>query len=92
MKIRIDVPCYNRKKITELCLIQLNKAKIADTEIRIYNDNSTEYDNDWLSQFGTVKNYEMPSQPRWSTSRSLPLTSSSTINSISIPAETTICG
>lgn len=67
MKIRIDVPCFNRKKITELCLMQLNKHKNSsiETEIRIYNDNSTEYDNEWLSQWGTVVNYKMPEQQRW---------------------------
>lgn len=65
MKIRIDVPVYNRKKITELCLMQLAKTKAAQDEIYIYNDDSTEYDNDWLSQWGKVINYKMPKQDRW---------------------------
>lgn len=65
MKIRIDVPVYNRKKITELTLIQLNKTKAPQDEIFIYNDGSTEYDNAWLSQWGKVINYTMPKQDRW---------------------------
>lgn len=65
MKIRIDVPVYNRKQITELCLMQLNKTKGPDDQIFIYNDGSTEYDNEWLSQFGRVINYTMPVQDRW---------------------------
>lgn len=65
-KIRIDVPCYNRKKITELVLHQFNRTKGENDEIRIYNDNSEEYDNAWLSQYGTPKTYEMPPhQDRW---------------------------
>ncbi|MFV2015309.1 MAG: glycosyltransferase family 2 protein, partial [Candidatus Heimdallarchaeota archaeon] len=65
MKIRIDVPCYNRKKITELCLRQLNKAKIENTQIRIYNDNSTEYDNEWLEKWGTPITFNISKQQRW---------------------------
>ena len=66
MKIRIDVPCYNRKKITELSISQLYKYKTKDCDIRIYNDNSDEYDNNWLEQWGDVVNYEMPKdQQRW---------------------------
>lgn len=65
MKIRIDVPVYNRKNITELCLMQLQKTKHADDQIYIYNDGSTEYNNEWLMQFGTVVNYKMPEQDRW---------------------------
>lgn len=64
-RIRIDVPVYNRQNITELVLMQLFKTKAAQDEIYIYNDNSTEYDNKWLSQWGTVINYEMPNQDRW---------------------------
>ncbi|HEX2549933.1 MAG TPA: glycosyltransferase [Gammaproteobacteria bacterium] len=65
MKIRIDVPVYNRKNITELVLTQLYKTKGPEDQIFIYNDNSTEYDNAWLSQWGKVITYEMPSQDRW---------------------------
>ncbi len=66
MKIRIDVPCYNRKKVTELTLSQLYKYKSDKTNIRIYNDNSDEYDNSWLEQWGDVITYEMPNgQDRW---------------------------
>jgi len=65
MKIRIDVPCYNRKNITELVLNQLYKFKTNNADIRIYNDNSTEYDNKWLEQWGDVITYEMPKQDKW---------------------------
>ena len=65
MKIRIDVPVYNRKNITELCLMQLHKTKAPQDEIYIYNNTSTEYDNEWLSQWGKVINYTMPKQDRW---------------------------
>lgn len=43
----------------------MNKYKNDGTEIRIYNDNSTEYDNDWLEQFGTPITYKLPKQQRW---------------------------
>jgi len=66
MKIRIDVPCYNRKNITELVLSQLYKHKHNNCDIRIYNDKSDEYDNSLLEQWGDVINYEMPKkQDRW---------------------------
>lgn len=48
-KILICVPVWNRKDITELVLTQLNKYKGEGNELWVYNDYSTEYDNDWLS-------------------------------------------
>lgn len=53
MKILIEVQCFNRKNITEICLNQINKYKSKDCDLRIINDYSTEYDNDWLSQFSS---------------------------------------
>lgn len=47
MKILICVPVYNRKKITELALENLMKYK-KDATLYVYNDWSTEYDNDFL--------------------------------------------
>lgn len=65
-KIRIDVPVFNRQKITELVLMQLFKTKAPNDEIYIYNDGSTEYDDAWLSQWGKVIRYTMPlNQDRW---------------------------
>lgn len=52
MKILIEVQCFNRKPITEIVLNQLCKYK-DDCDLRIVNDYSTEYDNEWLSQFTT---------------------------------------
>jgi hypothetical protein len=50
MKILIEVQCYNRKAITEIVLNQIVKYKNG-CDLRIVNDYSTEYDNDWLSKF-----------------------------------------
>ncbi len=50
MKILIDVQVYNRKTITDICLAQLVKYK-GDADLKIVNDYSTEYDNDWLKRF-----------------------------------------
>lgn len=47
MRILICVPVYNRKDITELVLENLNKYK-KDAKLWVYNDWSTEYDNDFL--------------------------------------------
>ena len=47
MKILICLPVYNRKDITELVLENLNKYK-SDAKLWVYNDWSTEYDNDFL--------------------------------------------
>jgi hypothetical protein len=51
MKIRIDVPCYNRKEITELCLKQMFETKGSNGFIRTYNDHSEDYDNDFLEPY-----------------------------------------
>jgi len=47
-KVLIVVPVWNRKNITELVLKQLYKYKGDNAELWVYNDHSTEYDNDWL--------------------------------------------
>jgi hypothetical protein len=44
------VQTFNRKKITEICLNQIKTYK-DDAHLRIINDYSTEYDNEWLKQF-----------------------------------------
>lgn len=49
-KIYIAVTTYNRKKITELCLNQLKQVS-NESDIFIYDDGSTEYDETWLKQF-----------------------------------------
>ena len=48
MKILICVPVYNRKTITELALENLQKYKGDGNELWVYNDWSSEYDNDFL--------------------------------------------
>ena len=58
MRILIEVQCYNRKEITNIVLNQLNKYK-NDCDLRVVNDYSSEYDNEWLSQFTSdVVKYE----------------------------------
>lgn len=47
MKILINLVVYNRKNITELVIKNINKYK-KDADMIIYNDHSTEYDNDYL--------------------------------------------
>ena len=50
LKILICVPVYNRKKITELALKSIYKNK-KDATVWVYNDWSTEYDNDFLEPY-----------------------------------------
>lgn len=50
MKILICVPVWNRWKITELVLDNLNKYK-GDATLWVYNDWSTEYDNEDLKPY-----------------------------------------
>ena len=58
MKILIEVQCFNRKPITEIVLKQLAEHK-GDCDLKIVNDYSTEYDNEWLMQFSDdVISYE----------------------------------
>lgn len=57
MKILIEVHCFNRKTITEICLNQLKLNKY-DADLQIVNDHSTEFDDEWLSDFGKVISYE----------------------------------
>lgn len=51
MKLLIEVQTFNRKAITEICLNQIKENK-EDAYLRIVNDYSTEYDNEWLKKFG----------------------------------------
>jgi peptidylprolyl isomerase len=49
--ILISVPVFNRKKITTLSLTQTKRYKTSQCYLQVYNDHSTEYDNDFLTQF-----------------------------------------
>ncbi len=58
MKILFECHVYNRKKITEICLNQINQFRDKTiSDLHIVNDHSTEFDNEWLSQFGIVKQW-----------------------------------
>lgn len=50
LKILICVPCYNRKKVTEVALKSIYKYK-KNATVWVYNDWSTEYDNDFLEPY-----------------------------------------
>jgi tetratricopeptide (TPR) repeat protein len=50
-KILIAVPVYNRKKITALSLEQTNCYKSDNCYLYVYNDHSTEYDNNFLAPY-----------------------------------------
>jgi hypothetical protein len=52
MNILIEVHCYNRRAITEIVLRQLYENRRGH-DMLIVNDHSTEYDNQWLSQWAT---------------------------------------
>lgn len=52
MKILLECHVYNRKKITEICFEHINKYRDHSiSDLKIVNDHSTEYDNEWLKQF-----------------------------------------
>lgn len=51
--IIIHVTTHNRKKITEICLAQLKQYK-QDALLWVHDDGSSEYDIDWLNQFGDI--------------------------------------
>lgn len=51
MSILIVVPVFNRKKITELSLHQTNRYKGDGNKLVVYNDHSTEYDTEFLSEY-----------------------------------------
>lgn len=53
-RIAIYVPCFNRKRITELCLPTLRAAMSERDELHLYDDGSTEFDDEWLTRFGEV--------------------------------------
>jgi hypothetical protein len=48
MTMLINVAAYNRRRITELALTQLYKHR-GESTLQVYNDHSTEYDNDFLA-------------------------------------------
>jgi len=50
MKLLICMPVFNRKKITELSLKNLQKYK-RDSTLWVFNDWSTEYDNDFIEPY-----------------------------------------
>ena len=51
-RIYIPVPCWNRKRVVELCLPTMRDSKGSQDYLDIWNDGSTEYDSEWLTQFG----------------------------------------
>jgi|GEM_PF-2996924 len=50
-KILIVVSAFNRKKITGLSLAQTKRYKTPNCHLCVYNDHSTDYDNDFLSEY-----------------------------------------
>lgn len=48
----IAVPCYERKRIVELCLPTIALAQRPQDKLMIYNDGSTSYSDEWLEQWG----------------------------------------
>jgi tetratricopeptide (TPR) repeat protein len=46
--ILISVPAFNRKKVTQLSLAQIQRYKTSYCHLQVYNDHSTEYDNSFL--------------------------------------------
>jgi glycosyltransferase involved in cell wall biosynthesis len=55
-KIQIVVPCYNRKKITELVLRSIKISKNTADQLVADNDHSSDYNNHWLSQYADKVN------------------------------------
>jgi glycosyltransferase involved in cell wall biosynthesis len=51
VRIYIAVPCFNRKRLTEIALRSLMETKRPDDLLVGYNDGSHEYTTDWLRQF-----------------------------------------
>jgi tetratricopeptide (TPR) repeat protein len=49
--ILISIPVFNRKKITRLSLAQTKRYKTPYCHLQVYNDHSTEYDNDFLAPY-----------------------------------------
>lgn len=50
-KICIVVTAFDRKKQTEISLVQLKKCKGINNQLWVYNDGSREYDSEFLSRF-----------------------------------------
>ena len=61
MKVLIEIQCYNRKTITEKCLTTLKQYK-KGADLKIVNDHSTEYDNEWLEPRIKGWVFEKPTQ------------------------------
>lgn len=67
--VMICVPCYNRKAIAGLCLSTLPMAQRGSLDrVFLYNDGSTEYDEDWLATWAdyvkTTENIGIEAQRR----------------------------
>jgi hypothetical protein len=52
-QIIIHVGTFNRKSITNFCLRQLKKYK-QDALLYVHDDDSREYDSDWIDQFADI--------------------------------------
>jgi peptidylprolyl isomerase len=50
-KILICVSAFNRRKMTELCLSQIQRYKAKNCFLQVYNDHSNEYNNDFLKNY-----------------------------------------
>ncbi len=50
-RILIAVPVFNRKKLTQLCLSQIQRYKTPNCFLQVYNDHSTEFDNEFLRNY-----------------------------------------
>jgi hypothetical protein len=50
-RILISVPAFNRMKITQLCLSQIQRYKTSNCFLQVYNDHSTEYGNGFLLNY-----------------------------------------
>jgi hypothetical protein len=50
-KILVYIPCYNRKRIAELCIPTVEAGLESQDRLSIWNDGSTEYDDHWLKQW-----------------------------------------
>jgi len=63
MKLMIAVPVYNRKKYVEITARSLYECSNIDkTDIRVFNDQSTEFDEDFLRQLFNSKNSKVISR------------------------------
>jgi tetratricopeptide (TPR) repeat protein len=51
ISILIAVPVFNRKKITQLSLAQIQRYKTPYCHLQVYNDHSNEYDNSFVAHY-----------------------------------------